>query len=154
MFYYRMYNFFREITNFKWLGLGIVLQLQLWKEIYIIMICRLGFGLIDLQPLAFSKCTFFNVIRVPYLSYLAYQRETTNVEDGIWEKIPFTQFGLKSNTEVLFLEFTFTIWSFKIQFNYLWFNTIYAFFDCFAVSVAFRKNIKSPSNILFPKMYW
>ena len=152
MFYYRMYNFFREITNFKWLG--IELQLQLWKEIYIIMICRLGFGLIDLQPLAFSKCTFFNVIRVPYLSYLAYQRETTNVEDGIWEKILVTQFGLKYFWSSLSEALKFNSITYILQY-YIRITHSNAFFDCFAVSVvAFRKNIKSPSNIVFPKMYW
>ena len=93
------------------------------------MICRLGFGLIDLQPLAFSKCTFFNVIRVPYLSYLAHQREMT-FEDGVFlrdEKIPFTTqfaislFGLKSNMWNKYIIFfgVHNLRSFEIQFNNL-----------------------------------
>ena len=41
---------------------------------------RLTFGLIDLQPIAYRKCTFFNVFLLPYFSLLAnpHQEELLN----------------------------------------------------------------------------
>ena len=51
--------------------------LAIYRRLYVtgILRQRLTFGLIDLQPIAYRKCTFFNVFLLPYFSLLANSRQ-------------------------------------------------------------------------------